>query len=139
MTNETQSLLARLNAKAEKAATSRRRETAELMGEEVEIRSLMVGEKHRLIDEAFVRKGKDLEPVLSKLIPSLLHKTVYDPASGTAVFASPAAVSAFVEQLPEDSAAADELQALMDRAMDVSGLNKEAKRVAAKNSEASAG
>lgn len=130
-------IAARLAEKAQKRGEARRKETVELFGETLEIRSLMVGEKHRLIDEAFTRKGKTLEPVLAKLVPSLLHKTLHDPTTGGRVFPTLGAVESFLDSVPED--AADEVQAVVDQAMRVSGLNKGAEREAAGNSEASEG
>lgn len=134
---EQKGLGARLSEKAQGRTDARKKESASLMGESIEIRSIMVAEKHRLIDEAFIRKGSKVEPVLAKLVPSLLHKSIYDPETGTPAFATVAEASAFVEAIPDGDAEAEELQKVIDTAMRVSGLNDAARREAVKNSEAS--
>lgn len=138
MANEKKALGARLREKAAERGGARKKEMGTLLGEEVEIRSIMVSEKHRLIDEAFVRKGKALEPMLAKLVPSLLHKSIYDPETGQPAFASVAEASAFLDAIPDGDDEAGEVQKVIDTAMKVSGLNEKAATAeAAKNSEAS--
>lgn len=128
---------ARLQQAAEAKGAARKKEAATLLGETIEVRSLMVGEKHRLIDEAFNQKGGKLEPVLAKLVPALLHKCVYDPRTGLPAFGSVTVAAAFVDSIPDGEAEADEVQKVVDVAMRLSGLNKAAGREAAKNSKAS--
>lgn len=137
--SETTNLRARLQQKAVERKAARKKEAATLLGEDVEVRSLMVGERNRLLDEAFIRKGKgkkiELEPIMEKLAPALLHHCVYEPGTDQQAFASLAAAGAFLDSLPNEDS--ENIQAVIDTAMEVSGLSKEATREAAKNSEAS--
>ena len=102
-------------------------ELTTLCGEAVEVRAMNVGQRSRVMDVGYT-KGKNPGVVAEKFYPALIAATLYEPGTDTPVFTYPADADVINSLPPED------VDAVAEIALRLSGLDKEAPKRAAKNS-----
>ena len=114
---------------AQKSKPNDVREQTTLCGEAVEVRRMSVGQRSRVMEVGYVRKGKDVTVRYDRFYPALLAATVVEPGSDSPVFEYPKDADVVNGLDPE------EVDRVAEIALRLSGLDKEAPKRAEGHSE----